>query len=118
MAVSYDPATGATLGVERTLLAIYQDLNALSGATKTAVWTDFVSGSPPKWSLNDGPHADAVAAASGLAIDFPVGGNWTTALQTAARMKMVAIYLLDRPRYLAAPAFAPAVTVLPYTPVG
>lgn len=112
----YNPATGQVLGVERTLLAIYNDLNALSAGQKTAIWNDFTSGNPPKWSLDDGTHADALAAASGLAIDMPVSGGWTASLQTAARLKMVAIYLLDQPLYLVNPQFAPAINVKPYTP--
>lgn len=116
MATAVYDDNGDFLGVERPLLGIYNQLNALTPARKTAVWTDFTSGSPPKWSLDPGPHADAVAAASGLAIDMPLGGGWTAALQTTARLKMVAIYLLDKPLYLKNPDFDPAIDVIPYTP--
>jgi len=59
-------------------------------------------------------HSDALIAASGLAIDMPVGGNWTASLQTIARLKMVSIYLLDHPLYLVNPEFAPEVNVQPF----
>jgi hypothetical protein len=60
----YDPATGDLLGIERGLLAIYNDLNALSTAQKNAIWADFTGGTPAKWSTDLGPHADAVSALS------------------------------------------------------
>lgn len=115
MAVCYAPETGATLGIERPLLAIYQDLNALSAANRNAIWTNFVSGNPPLWSLDDGLHADALAALSVPAIDL-TGLN--AADQLKARLKMVAVYLLDRPLYLVNPVFAPTVNVKPYVPIG
>ncbi len=99
---SYNPANGQILGTQRSLLAIYTDLQALSGAQKTAIWADFISGAPPKWSLDDGPLAGTVMACSIAAIDLT---GLPVAVQTAARMKMVAAYVVDRPLYLVAPSF-------------
>ncbi len=114
----YDPATGGLLGTERSLFAIYTDLNALTNGQKNAIWTDFTSGSPPKWSqdgqdgVTHGFHAGEVSAHAGLAIDMPVvAGNWTTALQTKARLMMVAVYMLDRPKYLVAPSFDATINI-------
>ncbi len=113
------------LGAEKPLLTIYQALNALTTAQKNAIWAAFVAGTPPKWAQDGadgqtwGKHAPALAAASTMAVDFPVGSGWTAALQTQARLKMVAIYLLDNPTWLNGNTFGgsvPAVTVLPYTP--
>lgn len=112
----YDPATGDLLGTAKTLLAIYTELAALSTARKNAVWADFTSGSPPKWSLDDGPFAPPVAALSVPAIDMHTSTAFTAAEQTAARLKMVAVYLMDNPLYLKNPAFDATINVVPYTP--
>lgn len=123
----YDPINEDTenggpllLGSQKSLLTIFQELNALSAAQKNAVWIAFTAGNPPKWAQdgNDGStwgtHADAVSAHSGLAIDLPVSGGWTVALQTKARLQMVAVYLLDNPKWLVNPAFDPTINVRPY----
>lgn len=115
----YNPANGQLLGTEKSLLAIYQEINSLTTAQKSAIWTDFTSGSPPKWSRDGeagthGAHADALAAMSIPAIEQPVNASFPAAVQTAARLRMVAIYLLDNPLYLANPAFDPAIDVRPY----
>jgi hypothetical protein len=111
----YDPATGDLLGIERGLLAIYNDLNALSTAQKNAIWADFTGGTPAKWSTDLGPHADAVSALSIPAIVMHTSTAFTAAEQLAARLRMVAAYLLDEPLYLRNPAFDPTVNVVPYT---
>lgn len=108
---SYDPATGALLGTQRALLSIYQDLQALSAAQKNLVWADFTAGSPPKWSTDDTPGAGVVMACSIPAIDLT---GLATAVQTAARMKMVAAYVLYNPRYLVNPGFDPSILVPGY----
>ncbi len=103
---SYDPITGNVLGTQRSLLSIYNDLNALTLAQKNAIWANFTAGSPPLWSTDDGPYAGTVMACSVAAIDMT---NLTTAVQTIARLKMVAAYVLDRPLYLVNPTFDPSV---------
>jgi hypothetical protein len=108
---SYDPVTGALLGTQRTLLAIYTDLQALTAAQKNLVWTDFTSGNPPKWSTDDTPGAGVVMALSVAAVDLT---GLATAVQTAARMKMVAAYCLYNPKYLRNPAFDPTIFVSGY----
>lgn len=110
---SYNRATGEVLGAQRSLFAIYTDLNALSTAQKNAIWADFTSGTPPKWSLDDGPEAPTVMALSVPAIDLT---GLTAADQLKARLKMVAAYLLDYPLYLANATFGgvPIPSVLGY----
>ena len=110
--VCYNPATGAKLGTQRSLLSIYNDLNALTLAKRNAIWADFTSGNPPKWSLDDGLNAGVVMALSVPAIDLT---GLTTADQLKARIKMVAAYILDRPLYLVAPAFDGTIDVPGYT---
>lgn len=109
---SYDPATGQLLGIKRSLLAIYQDLDGLSTAQKSAVWTDFTSGSPPRWSLDEGADAGTVMALSVPAIDLT---GLTTAVQLVARLKMVAAFVRDNPLYLVNPAFDPTINVPGFT---
>lgn len=108
---SYDPATGNILGTQRSLLSIYNDLNSLTGAQKNLVWADFTSGSPVKWSTDDGPNAGSVMACSIVAIDVT---GLSAAVQTTARLKMVAAYVLDRPLYLVSPSFDPTINIPGY----
>lgn len=111
---SYDNATGATLGTQRSLLTIYNSLNALTTNQKNAIWANFTAGNPPLWATNAGPNAGVVMALSSAAIDQGLAG----AALTAARLKMVAAYLLDRPRYLQNPAFDPTINISVYVPPG
>ncbi len=108
---SYDPATGNVLGTQRPLLAIYNDLNALTTPQKNAVWANFIAGSPPLWSTDDGVNAGSVMALSVPAIDLT---GLTVAVQTIARLKMVAAYVLDRPLYLVNPSFDPTINIPGY----
>lgn len=119
-----DPEFGGPLllGLQRSLLAIYTDLAALTSPQKIAIWTDFTSGSPPRWSRDGddgqthGTHAPALAVAAVGAIDMHTSAGFTAAEQLSARLRMVAIYLLDNPKYLVNPAFDPTINVKPYTP--
>jgi len=108
---SYNPDTGELLGTQRSLLSIYQDLNALTAAQKNAVWTDFTSGTPPKWSLDDGPLAGVVMALSVPAVDL---SGLSSADQLKARLKMVAAYCVDRPLYLVNPSFDGSISIAAY----
>lgn len=105
---SYDPQTGELLGTQRSLLAIYQDLNALTDLQRTAIWLDVTTGTPPRWATSDGPNAGTVMALSVPAIDLT---GLTVAVQTRARMKLVAAYVLDRPKYLVNPSFDATINV-------
>lgn len=114
MAVTYasiDPATGNTLGIQRTLLAIYNDLQALTGTQQANVWADFTSGSPPRWATDSSPVAGSVMACSIPAIDLT---GLAVTVQTKARMKMVAAYVVGNPLYLINPSFDPSINVPGY----
>lgn len=108
---SYDPTTGALLGTKRTLFAIYTDLTALTSAQKTAVWANITTGSPPKWALTEGADAGTVMALSVPAIDLTL----SAADQLKARMKLVAAYIRDTPKYLKNPAFDATINILGYS---
>lgn len=91
----------------RTLLAIYNDINALSGAQKTAIWTDLMSGSPPKLSQNIGAAADA------MFLIWRMTANVSMPAATIADMKLTAatMYVRDNPTYLVAPTFDNTINV-------
>lgn len=91
----------------RTLFAIRADLNALTAARKTAVWNDINSGSPPKWALDVGVNAGAISAIEWGATT--AGG--TVAVQTEARLRLVAMFCQDNPRYLVNPAFDSSINI-------
>lgn len=86
----------------RPLFAIRADLNALTNGQKTAVWADLSGGTPPKWALDAGRNAAAIAAIE-WAATVPAG--ITTAERTEARLRLAAMYCQDNPKYLVAPAF-------------
>lgn len=91
----------------RPLYAIYVDLQALSTAQKTEVWTDLTSGTPKKYFLDAGPNAAAIGALDWAATD---SGATPVAL-TAARLRIAAAYVQDNPAYLVHPAFDPGINV-------
>lgn len=91
----------------RSLLAIRADLVALSGAQKTAVWADITSGSPPKWSLDDGINAGAIAVLTLLG----ASGTLSAADVLEAKLRGVAMYCQDKPNYLVSPAFDPTISI-------
>jgi hypothetical protein len=90
-----------TTGPLRSLLDIITDLNALTALQKTAVWNDINSGSPPKWALDVGPNAAAIAV---LQL-FATMGVFSTAQMTDIKIRGVALYVSDNPLYLVHPAF-------------
>jgi hypothetical protein len=91
----------------RTLLAIYTDLQALTAAQKTNVWTDLSSGTPKKYLQDVGRNAAAIAALDWAATDSGATG---TAL-TAAKLRIGAMYVQDNPAYLINPSFDPTINV-------
>lgn len=93
---------------KRTIFSIRVELNALSAAKKNAVWNDINSGNPPKWSLDAGPNAAAIAA-----IEFSATSvaGITAAEKTEARLRLVAMYIQDNPKYLVNPSFDPTINV-------
>lgn len=92
---------------QRGLFAIYQDIHALTTAQKMAIWTDLSSGSPPKWSQNQGPNTAAIMALHWSAVN----SGATTANMTDARLRLMAMYVHDNPTYLVHPSFAPSINV-------
>jgi hypothetical protein len=100
-------ATPPAPRVPRTLVAIYTDLQALTAAQKTSVWTDLSSGTPRKYLAGAGRNAAAIAALDWAATDSGATGN----ALTAARLRVAAMWCQDNPTYLVNPDFLPAVNV-------
>jgi hypothetical protein len=88
--------------VPRTMLAVRNDLAALTAAQKNAVWADLNSGTPPKWSTDAGPNAAALGAYQ------LIGSSATLSAADVleAKLRGVAAYCLDNPLYLVNPTFA------------
>lgn len=98
----------------RPLYAIYNDLTALNATQQGKVWTDFSSGNPSKYLLDQGPNAAALAV-----LDWAIKQSGATgASLTAARFRAVSIYVQDNPKYLAVPAFDTSINILGDMPVG
>lgn len=96
---------------KRILFAIRQDLNALTNAQKTAIWNDLNGGNPPKWALDAGPNAAAIAA---IEWGATVPAGVSTAEKTEARLRLAAMYCQDNPNYLVNQTFngtVPAINV-------
>lgn len=93
---------------KRTIYSIRASLNALSAAQKNAVWSDLSSGTPPKWALDAGPNAAAIAAIE-WAATVPAGVTATE--KTEARLRLAAMYCQDNPKYLVNPAFDPTINI-------
>lgn len=92
---------------QRPLYAIYADLQALTAAQKTAVWSDLSSGTPKKYLTDAGPNAAAIGALDWAASDSGATG----ASLTAARMRITAAYCQDNPSYLVHPSFDATINV-------
>lgn len=123
--VAIGPDGPVFLGSEKPLLAIYQELNALTIPQRNAMWVAFIAGNPPKWAQDGadgqtwGRQAPAVSSHSIFAIDNPQNLVETDPRLVRARLKMIAVYLLDNPTWLRAQTFGGTVAeinVLPYTP--
>lgn len=90
----------------RSLLSLIADLNALSASKKNAIWTDISSGSPPKWSTDTGPNAAAIAVLQLLATSGLSAADVLT-----AKVRGVAMYVQDNPKYLVNPSFDTSINV-------
>lgn len=93
--------------VPRPLLDIITALTNLSAAQKTAVWNDVTSGTPPKWALDAGPNAAAIAWAPTLITLSTIAAADVLNI----KIKAVAMYCQDVPRYLVQPAFDPSINI-------
>jgi hypothetical protein len=92
---------------KRTLLEIGADLNALPGAQKNAIWANFTSGSPQLWMTDDGPNTAAIACLHLMATE----AGLSAAGILAAKLRAVAMFVQDNPRYLVNPAFDPIINI-------
>lgn len=92
--------------VRRLLLDIITDINALSTAQKNLIWTDITSGAPPKWELDAGPNAAAIAV-----LQWAATSGVSAADILSAKIRGVAMYCADNPKYLVNPAFAPTINI-------
>lgn len=96
----------------RLALDIIADINALTGAQKNLIWTDITSGTPPKWQLDAGPNAGAIAAmASTLKILVPTFVPASNADVVNTKIWAVALYVQDHPTYLVHPSFDPSINI-------
>lgn len=108
----YD-SLGNPLGVQKSIYEIYNALNALTNSQKTAIWNDISSGSPAKYLLSEGIGASGIAV-----LDWAVRDSGATgASLTNARLRIVALYLLDNPLYLKNPSFDLTINLLSHTAV-
>ncbi|HYD99851.1 MAG TPA: hypothetical protein VEH84_10740 [Alphaproteobacteria bacterium] len=82
--------------VPRPLYAIRADVAALANAQKTAAWNDLTSGSPPKWALDAGPNAAALAVLQMLGASVAL----SAADVLEAKTRAAAMYLQDNPGWL------------------
>lgn len=100
----------------RPLYAIYSDLTVLTAAQQSAVWTNIsaLTNGVEKYLLDAGPNTAAI-----VVMDWAVksSGATGTAL-TAARFRIVAMYVQDNPKYLVNPSFATTVNIPGDRPVG
>ena len=106
-------ATAAALAVgpartrQRTLAALRTDINALTTAQKTAVWTALTTGSPSPLVAANGPNAAAL-----FVLHFVATTSTLLPAEAAeARVRAIALYVRDEPLYLVNPPFAPAINI-------
>lgn len=109
--VLYSPTTGAKLGTSLAPFQVYTLINNLNATQKTNVQNDLFTGATPKIVTSDGPNAGAILVLY-WAVQFSGAAG---ASLTAAKILAAALYTLDNPLYLQAPAFDPSITVIPYT---
>ena len=98
----------------RSIYAIYTDLVALTAGQKTTVWNDFNSGTPPKYLLDEGPNAAALAV-----LDWTIKKlGASPAATTDAQLRAVSMYVQDNPKYLKNPTFDTSINILGDQPIG
>jgi hypothetical protein len=90
------------------LLTLITQLNALTTAQKTNIWNDLTSGSPPKWELDAGPNASAIAVLQFIATLTP---SLSATDLLNAKVRGVAMYVQDNPTYLVNPVFDPTINI-------
>lgn len=99
---------------KRAIYTIYTDLLALNATQQTNVWNDFSSGNPTKYLLDQGNNAAAIAV-----LDWVVKKSGTSGANlTDARMRAVAMYTQDNPKYLVTPTFDATINVPGDMPIG
>jgi hypothetical protein len=110
-----DQASGIVAGwdprprISRPLYAIYSDLTALTAAQQTAVWTNIsaLTNGVERYLFDTGPNTAAI-----VVMDWGVKSSGAVgAALTAARFRIVAMYVQDNPKYLVNPSFASTVNV-------
>lgn len=111
--VCNDPATGAFLGIRKTVATIYTQIGALTATQKANIWTDLTSGSPAKWTTNEGANAAAIGIGVGIVANLVAA--LTTAALTDQKIRVVAAYVWDNPTYLVTPSFDTSINVPGYT---
>lgn len=92
----------------RTLLAIYNDLQALSTTQKNNVWTALIAGTPQLWATDTGPNAAALAA---IQWGGTVASGIPAASITEAKIRGAMMYVQDNPRWLEHPTFDPTINI-------
>jgi hypothetical protein len=92
---------------KRPIYAIYNDLAALTTTQQGNVWADLSAGTSPKYLLDSGPNAAAIAA-----LDWVVRSSGAAgAALLGARLRTVAMYVQDNVSYLVFPAFDATINV-------
>ena len=93
--------------VANSLLFLENSLKALTQAQKTAIWNDFTSGNPQKWSTDTGPNAPSIAICHLLG----TSGTLNATDLSNCKMESVAFYVMDNPNYLVHPPFDPSINI-------
>lgn len=109
---SYAPAPN---GAPRTMFAIATDIFALSGSLPTPaagtqkahIIADLFGGSPPKWQLDAGSNAAAMAAVYAAL----TASNGLATFNAAQQLIMAAMYVQDNPNYLWHPSFDTTIAI-------
>ena len=93
--------------IDRPLYQIYNDLSALTTTQQSNIWTDFSSGTPPKYLLDAGDNAAAI-----VVLDWVVRKSGATgAALLDAKLRAVTMYVQDNVDYLVTPAFDTTINV-------
>ena len=109
---AYDPQ-GNTLGQKRLLSAIYQDIQKLTAAQRTNLWTDLttpVPGIAPRKYLAD----EGFLVGSIFSMDY-TANQTTGAQQTSAQNSIMSCYIWDNPTNSVSPPFDPTINIPGYS---
>jgi len=101
----------------RLIFDVVADVDALTVAQKSAIFSDLNAGTPPKWATDRGLSAPDLHIVWMLA--QKLGCVQTQADKNFCRTMLIAIYVTDEPNwnYLVHPAFAPEVNIPGSEPV-